>query len=287
MNRVEILLTLLVLCVCQHATQALFRSTQQCRNTGFENVVACSSIPENAKLHFPSKHGFHIFKWQNMKFRQLDLGTYLYFRNQALSLITRARHTYLLLANESLSLGSQVLEISTNSRFKFHIAIDQGPRKPRTAEQARSKNIKGFERNLMCYTSATPQQIATAIADFSESGGYKLFKNNCRHFVLHVVSKLCGMNRVRVAKFLMFNIHMLVGEIYPERLAVKSRRFNNTATQLPVVFVPVESTRENDKRYALSNAQEIHNVLDEGDHDYNHHSHRLNTLHSDHNSRLL
>jgi hypothetical protein len=236
-----------------------------CRPTGFENVISCSSIPSVAQTTnntITLQNNFQTFDWMGARFIQLDLASYLFFKNPVAAYGTQARHPFLLLATTKSPLGSDVLEVSANNRFGFHLAIDRGSYKPRTAQRARQKGIRGFKRERMCYTSATPKQIAAAITEFSESGkGYKLFKNNCYHFVLHMLERFCGQAKVRLARIRLFNLGMLVGSRMPQS---PRQRLQSLEPQppIPVVFVPAESSKNNDSRQLLINVKEIMQVFE-------------------------
>lgn len=233
-----------------------------CNPTGYENVIGCESIPSSIRKSgeiTTLSNDFQTFEYEGETYRQLDLASYFFFRNRFIAHKLKVRHPFLLLSAAQTPLGSSVLEISRNSRFDFHIAIDKGPRKPRTALQADEKRLLEFRRELMCYTSASSQQIAFLISQFAESGqGYHVFKNNCNDFILLLLGKLCGPKAEQIAQFRLSNRLMSAGAYF----SGPRKKAETPSPSLPVVYVPNASTRLHDLRRTLSGVEEITNALD-------------------------
>jgi hypothetical protein len=107
----------------------------------------------------------------------------------------------------------------------------------------------------MCYTNASPVQIAQSISDFSTNEeGYKLFKSNCLHFVLLLLRRFCGDEQVRQARRQLFNLIMSVGGWFQ---SLSMGKKGGRSHHLPVMYVPPESTPENDLRRELTSFDEI------------------------------
>jgi hypothetical protein len=168
-------------------------------------------------------------------YRRIEMVSYfLSGRKQWFGKLFRIRHPVILLKTRN---GYDALHISYSNRTLFHIALEESSEsEPLTPEQALSMNIQGYKRRFQCYSSAMASDIAAAIGQFSKNGmGYAAFANNCRHFALFILRRLCGKNISRKADRSIFNpVMMLFGESWP----FKWRKKRNKGP-IPLLFRPI------------------------------------------------
>ena len=213
----------------------------QCLVTG---TISCTNLPsDNNVIVRDLAFGMKEFEipFTGQVFRQIDLASYLFYSHRIPAHLTRIRHPYVLTANSNSMANSITWEIEWAKSYEFFIQVGELG-KPRTRAEAKWRRKLGFRRDMMCYSSATGDEMARLIQSFNARGlGYHTFTNNCEDFSVHLIEGLCGPEVAQRAKWILSNAIMKAGRA----VTVWEQ---TPRPQFPVVFYPAASHAGNDLR---------------------------------------
>lgn len=231
----------------------LFMSGGNCNSTGYRGVISCTNVPDGIKLK-ELENGFKIFKGSDDRvYRQIDLASYLFYKTKIPAYLTRIRHPYILLADGKSAGGAAAIEVEMTKKHGFYVVVDKSARKPRQPG-AKRRHYLSVKRNLQCYTSASGNDIAQALMEFTKNNlYYRTFLNNCMHLITHLLKRLCGPQVARKARRKMFNLIMYLGSKFPQP---------KVKTKNPFKFIYVPPTNETmGELRPISSKGEIASVL--------------------------
>jgi hypothetical protein len=223
-----------------------------CYFTRYDDVSACNDVPRAGDtLSLPN--GMTEFTYEGRHYHQIDLASYFFYTWSPAAFLTRIRHPYLITSTMKSPTGSLAWEIDWRKKWGFYVGIFES-HKPRTRDEAKAVHRKGFKRSLMCYSSATGEDMANILNDYNMQGiGYRTFLNSCHRITLYMLERLCGKQVAETARKSLFNIFNAIGTSFSKP------RINDPPIYFPYVLWPANSTKTLDLRREID-VRDIANI---------------------------